>query len=93
MEECPHGYPRLSAFLTSDDDLMLYRRFSYIQSRLLLYKQDELRQLETKLDRMDAQDLIDQPRILKSRERDDIRVGKRKHLLSDIEVKFTEYGE
>lgn len=43
---------------------MLYRRFNYIQSRLILYKQDELRELQTELDRMEERDARDNPRVL-----------------------------
>ncbi|KAG9194062.1 hypothetical protein G6011_04097 [Alternaria panax] len=43
------GYPNLAAFLDSDDSFALYRRFGYLQSRLLLRKQEELRTLEADL--------------------------------------------
>lgn len=64
MTEYPPGYPNLSALLTNDENLMLYRRFNYIQSRLILYKQDELRELQTELDRMEERDARDNPRVL-----------------------------
>ncbi|KAH7348546.1 hypothetical protein BKA65DRAFT_398312, partial [Rhexocercosporidium sp. MPI-PUGE-AT-0058] len=86
------GYPRLSAFLISTEDYMLYRRFAYLQSRLLLHKQDELRVLEDELDRMDIVDARRSPNVLMSRELDDATVGKRKELLSTIETKFNEYS-
>ena len=70
---------------------MLYRRFTYLQSRLLLYKQDELRELETDLDDMDKRDSVHNARILKSREFDDM-VGERKELFSTMEKKLNEYG-
>ncbi|KAH9219775.1 hypothetical protein DL95DRAFT_404513 [Leptodontidium sp. 2 PMI_412] len=63
MTEYPPGYPNLSALLTNDENLMLYRRFNYIQSRLILYKQDELRELQTELDRMEERDARDNPRL------------------------------
>ena len=43
----------LATFLDSDDCFMVYRRFGFLQSRLLLEKQEELRELEGKLDRLD----------------------------------------
>ena len=52
----PDGYPKLGAFLDSDDNFMIYRRFGYLQSRLLLEKQDDLRKLEEALDRLDTSD-------------------------------------
>lgn len=70
---------------------MLYRRFGFLQSRLLLNKQDELRKLEKDLDRMDKVDQKNDPGILRSRERDDAENGHRKKLLCEIEKKFKEY--
>lgn len=70
---------------------MLYRRFGFLQSRLLLNKQDELRKLEKDLDRMDKVDEKNDPGVLRSRERDDAENGRRKKLLYEIEKKFKEY--
>jgi hypothetical protein len=63
VEQCPAGYPRLAAFLSSDENFMLYRRFDYLQARLLLYKQDELRELEGELDHLDAIDENEDPSL------------------------------
>lgn len=78
---------------------MIYRRFGYIHSRLLLNKQDELRELEDSLRNMD---LIDESSnegalCLQSRdldeEREDIQgLGSRKELLQKIEQKTLQYG-
>lgn len=92
VEECPDGYPRLAAFLDSDENFMLYRRFGFLQSRLLLHKQDQLRELEKDLDRMDKYDQIENPSLLKSREKDDAVNGSREKLLCKVEDKFKEYG-
>lgn len=92
MGECPKGYPRLAAFIDSDENFMLYRRFGFLQARLLLYKQDRLRALETKLDELDKDDERHCPDILVSRAKDDIIVGKRMNLMHEIEVAFIEYG-
>jgi hypothetical protein len=93
--ESPEGYPQTAAFLDSDENFMLYRRFGYLQSRILLHKQDELRVLEERLDRLDREDNKDSEtrRYLKSRDLDDKRRGgTRKALLETIETKFKEYG-
>jgi hypothetical protein len=92
VENCPEGYPRLAALLDSDEKFMLYRRFGFLQARVLLNKQDELRELEKDLDRLDKVDQANDPSLLKSREKDDAASGRRKKLLSDIEEKFKEYG-
>lgn len=71
---------------------MLYRRFGFLQARVLLNKQDQLRELEKDLDRLDKLDSKKDPSVLKSREKDDAVNSRRKKLLSEIEEKFKEYG-
>jgi hypothetical protein len=94
VESCPEGYPHLAAFLDNDENFMQYRRFGYLQSRLLLYKQDELRSLEEELDCLDKgdNDSAKTRRYLKSRDLDTKRGGERIELLGKIETKFKEYG-
>jgi hypothetical protein len=92
VEHCPEGYPRLAAFLDSDEKFTLYRKFGFLQARILLNKQDELRELEKDLDRLDKVDQGKDPSLLKSREKDTATNGRRKKLLYDIEEKFKEYG-
>lgn len=53
MEDHPEGYPRISAFINSDKDTVLFRRFGNLHSRLLLYKEVELIELEGQLSRLD----------------------------------------
>lgn len=72
---------------------MLYRRFGFLQARLLLYKQDELQQLETELDKLDRIHEQFNEFLLMSRTVDDKRCGQRKELLARIEIKFGEYGK
>ncbi|KAH7076260.1 hypothetical protein FB567DRAFT_608947 [Paraphoma chrysanthemicola] len=47
------GYPSIAAFLDSDDGFSIYRRFGYLQSRILLQKQSELSVLEDRLQALD----------------------------------------
>lgn len=72
---------------------MLYRRFGFLQARILLYKQDELRELESKLDKLDQWDEKTRPRMLKSRDRDDADDEARKELIGVITERFKEYGK
>jgi hypothetical protein len=78
---------------------MIYRRFGYLHSRVLLYKQDELRQLEEELADMDELDAREARgrKCLANREKDDARTlegrESRKHLIGRIETKVMEYGE
>lgn len=89
VANCPEGYPHLAAFLDSDENFMLYRRFGFLQARILLNKQDELRELEVKLDYMDS---MSTPEVLQSRGIDVYKSDNRKNLLVTIEKKFKEYG-
>jgi hypothetical protein len=68
---------------------MLYRRFGFLQARLLLNKQDQLRALEEKLDEIDKED---DEEYLTSRELDDADERPRTKLMKKIEIKFKEYG-
>lgn len=72
---------------------MLYRRFGFLQARVLLYKQDELREMEDRLDRLDKDDEEDRPKMLRSREDDNADDEYRMKLMQEIEEKFSEYGK
>jgi hypothetical protein len=76
--------------LDSDENFMLYRRFGFLQARLLLNKQDQLRALEEQLDEIDNED---DEEHLKSRDVDDADETPRTRLLKKIETKFKEYGK
>jgi hypothetical protein len=96
------GYHSLSTFLDSDENFMLYRRFGYLHSRMLLRKQDELRKLEAELDEydeVDSEGTPEQRRLLTSRDSDeaaDRREPKgsrtRTIILNEIEEKLDKYG-
>lgn len=90
MEGFPGGYPRLAAFTDSHDNFMLYRRFGYLSSRVLLDKQDELRELEDKLEELDVSDTWDFPDKLQKR---DLQGEERQRLLTQIQTKFVDYGQ
>ena len=93
VQDCPKGYPLLAAFLDSDDNFMIYRRFGYLQARLLLEKQDQLRRLEWDLDLMDEEDKRAQPRSLITFETADAgKAQVRQELMQKIEEKFRDYG-
>lgn len=97
MEEHPEGYPRVAAFINSDKDTVLFRRFGGLHSRLLLYKEVELTQLETQLASLDRDDsLKDETRWRNhhSIHRDDgSQNEERKALVEKIEPKLLAYGK
>ena len=71
---------------------MQYRRFGFLQARILLNKQDELRELESELKGMDNFDAESPLMVLQSREKDTVYREARTSLLTRIEDKFKEYG-
>lgn len=93
MECCVRGYSRLAAFLDSDENFMIYRRFGYIQSRLLLEKQDELRMLEDKLDILDREMYNQRDGDVTTRDLPSDIAAPRKELIQRIEEAFCGYGE
>ena len=69
------------------------RRFGFLHQRLLLHRQDELRDLEDQLIRLDDEDQEEMPISLKSRKLDDSREGSyRKALMEEIDDKLGQYG-
>ena len=103
VERCEDGYPYVAAFLDSDENFMLYRRFGYLHSRLLLRKQDKLRKLEAELDEFDEEDAngtLQQRRLLMSRDCDEAADRRepegtrtRTMILDDIEENLAKYGQ
>ena len=94
VDDHPEGYPQLAAFLNSDENFLLCRRFGFLHSRVLLYRQDELHQLETRLLALDQADAEESPLVLKSREADNEQDEQemRKVLIGRIDEKLKEYG-
>ncbi|KAK4943912.1 hypothetical protein LTR10_016628 [Elasticomyces elasticus] len=86
----PDGYPRVAAFLDSDENFMVYRRFGYLQSRLLLEKQDDLRRLECELELMDREEFdAGDKDVLRTR---DLHGQDRMNLLQRLEEKWVQYS-
>ena len=67
----------------------LYRRFGYLQSRLLLEKQDVLRVLEKRLNDYDDDDRANSTR----RTLQPHQIKPREELLGEIETAFNSYGK
>lgn len=82
----------MAAFINSDPSFLMCRRFGFLHSRVLLYRQDELAQLENQLVELDADDAENNPRALLSRELDEQQDSTRKDLILNINEKLKEYG-
>lgn len=96
----PEGYPQLAAFINSDQCFLMCRRFGWLNSRVLLYRQAELAELEETLLAMDKEDISYRDGItLKSKKEDDERVDiedpqySRETLINKIDTKLEKYRE
>jgi hypothetical protein len=100
VERYPKGYPRTSAFIESDSDIVLFRRFGVLHARALLYRQVELTELEAQLDKLDKEDAGTEGQPAENRWRlshslamnDGAMNEKRKELMEKIEEKMEIYG-
>jgi hypothetical protein len=50
------GYPSFAEFIAQDGDAAIYRKFSHLSARNLLYLQSELHNLEGRLQQLDEED-------------------------------------
>jgi hypothetical protein len=91
VEEYGNGYPLVAAFFNSDEDFMMCRRFGVLHQRILLKKQDEICQLEEKLDRQDEWNEDNDVEAVFSR-RNDTADSPTKAILDEIEAKLVDYG-
>jgi hypothetical protein len=95
VDDFPRGFPRLAALLSADDDLMMFRGFRRIHSRVLLQMEVEITQLENALDKLDKEDDAD-PNMwyrLSNTEHDEDWDPRQKELFDQLLTKLKEYGE
>ncbi|KIW30876.1 uncharacterized protein PV07_02568 [Cladophialophora immunda] len=88
------GWPRIATFVDSDPNFMIYRRFGWLRTRLLLYQQDVIREMESRLDYQDMQDAASAGtrRYLSNRDGDDMRTpAVRKALFQELDSRLKAY--
>jgi len=96
VQDCINGYPRVAAFLDSDDNFMICRRFGYLHWRVLLEKQNELQYLEKALDEMDKYENQANPGCLRGNDVNiaciaEGQVTERRAIMNDINNTLLEY--
>lgn len=81
--------------MNSSDNFLMCRRFSFLHSRVLLHRQDELAEMEKTLLAMDDEDVDLDELALGSRRRDDERTEEpsRSSLINKIDAKLRDYDE
>ncbi|KAL4906197.1 hypothetical protein BDW74DRAFT_151477 [Aspergillus multicolor] len=89
VEDYRPGYPRFTALISEHSPYLLCRSFKRLRARILLFKQDKLCQLESKLDILDKDEKC--AFFLSSVRRD--RNSDRRALMSEIEVCLADYGQ
>jgi hypothetical protein len=95
VQNHPHGWPRIAAFLDSDPNFMIYRRFGYVRTRLLTYHQDVIREMEANLEKLDWDDYNNKAvgRAMCWRAGDDMREpSRRKGLFETLTEHLRTYG-
>ncbi|KAJ5219698.1 hypothetical protein N7468_008902 [Penicillium chermesinum] len=85
----PRGYPELAAFMKTDAEISMFRRFDYLHLRELLYLQEELTSLEEQLQKFDASEPTEINNMSRRRDNNE----ERKKLMSQIRVLLVEYGD
>lgn len=91
LNECAKGYPNVAAFLDSDDNFAILRRYGWLQWRLLLNKQEELRRLEQKLQQLEKMMISKNEDAFCSRDPTGILADQHEEIIQEIEIKFKEY--
>jgi len=95
IDDHPDGYPRFAAFMNSDENFLMARRYGLLHTRVMLYRQAELARLERELLALDKEDADEDDRALKGAkflargERGEYRM----ELIGKIEDKLKQYGE
>jgi hypothetical protein len=86
------GYRGFSAFLASDNDFLVFRRFGAINARLLLYLQDEIAVLEQDLEHLEILHSQDSAIDIHNGSFRQETLPQRKKLLDTLLVKVKEYS-
>ncbi|OAL17983.1 hypothetical protein AYO22_11139 [Fonsecaea multimorphosa] len=96
LECAVKGWPRIATFVDSDPNFMIFRRFGFLRTRLLLWHQDVLREMESRLDYQDMQDAASPGtrRYLSNRDGDDMRTpAVRKVLFQELDTQLKAYDD
>jgi hypothetical protein len=95
VDEYPDGFPRLTAFVNSDDDFAMCRSFKYCHNRVLLHLQVEITELEKAIFDLDKKD-EENPAVQYRRRSTKHKEGSNNELralMNELKAKLKEYGE
>ncbi|KAH8597950.1 hypothetical protein B0O99DRAFT_684650 [Bisporella sp. PMI_857] len=95
VDKCQKGFSQLSAFIDSDDEFAIARRFGSLSSRVLIQQAIDLADLEQELNELDAADMASE--VMKFRlhglEGFPGWDAKQRELMGNIQRKLREYKE
>ncbi|KAI1264650.1 hypothetical protein F5Y18DRAFT_76077 [Xylariaceae sp. FL1019] len=89
VEDFPPGYPRLASLVGSHPSFHVFRRFSAVRARMLLYQQDKISQLEEELE---AVDQTEQKALFHGARRRDMN-PERRALISQLKLAMADYDD
>lgn len=87
------GYKGYSEFISSDKNALIFRRFGTLNARVLLLLQDQITQLEARLNRLDAQHSKKSAKDIHNGSFRQEEVPERTEILLQIHEKLKEYSE
>ncbi|GME27624.1 hypothetical protein BKCO1_17000149 [Neofusicoccum parvum] len=97
VKEYPEGYPQLAAWINTDDNFRVYRRFGELRNRVLLQYQFKLAKLEAVLQKLDEDDSNSKEAEdnfrLSSIEYDQSQDDRRQSIIDDIDATLEKYEE
>lgn len=94
MDQYIVGYPKVAAYENSDPNFLVYRKFGWLHNRTLLLLQDELAELEYRLEKLDKRTFADENDVqLKSRRLDNVVCPLRQRLVQLITERLQVYGQ
>jgi hypothetical protein len=80
--------------MNSDENFLICRKYGFLHNRVLLYRQDELRELEQQLLLLDKTSNQQDDRVVKSRKAEERLIGEEKRvLINEIDDKLREYND
>lgn len=90
VEKYREGYPRFSALMSMSRQSQIFRQFRTLRLRMLLYKQDEVVELEEQLAEIEDKDTDNNDLHRGNRRLDQNK--KRKSILKQLDRKLAVYG-
>ncbi|KAL9584968.1 MAG: hypothetical protein Q9212_001790 [Teloschistes hypoglaucus] len=94
LDQYAAGYPKVAAYENLDPNFLIYRKFGWLHNRVLLYLQDELAELEYRLEKLDKRTLAEENGVqLMSRRLDYVDCPLRKRLVQLITERLEVYED